>query len=67
MSDVSEIVQRLDELEKKFASAQKERDQYRRLYLEMMERCRKLELGLQASKSERLPKGVQEFSCASAV
>lgn len=31
-----------------------ERDQYRRLYLEMLERCRKLELGLLGQKAERL-------------
>jgi transposase len=59
VSDVAEIAHRLGELEKKFTSAQKERDQYRRLYLEMMERCRKLELGLHASKSERLPNDSQ--------
>jgi len=52
--DVAEIVHRLDELEKKFAVSQRERDEYRRLYLETMERCRKLELGLLSSKSEHL-------------
>lgn len=56
MSDVAEIVRRLDELEKQFAKAQRERDEYRRLYLEMMERCRKLERGLLSSKSEHLSK-----------
>lgn len=56
------IAQRLDELEKKFVAIEqerdtyaKERDNYRKLYLELMDRCRKLELGLLASKSERLP------------
>ena len=63
------IAQRLDELEKKFVAIEqerdtyakerdtyaKERDEYRKLYLELMERFRKLELGLHASKSERLP------------
>jgi transposase len=47
--------QRLDELEKRFVALERERDEYRRLYLELMERCRKLELGLLAPKSERLP------------
>ena len=55
MTDVAEILQRLDDLEKRFATAERERDDYRALYLETMERCRKLELGLLASKSERLP------------
>jgi hypothetical protein len=54
--DVAEIVHRLDELEKKFETSQRERDEYRRLYLETMERCRKLELGLLSSKSEHLRK-----------
>jgi transposase len=49
------LAQRLDELENKFVTIEKERDEYRRLYLEVMERCRKLELGLFRSKSERLP------------
>jgi transposase len=56
------IAQRLDELEKRVVAMQQERDgylqerdNYRKLYLELMERCRKLELGLFASKSERVP------------
>jgi transposase len=47
--------ERLDELAKRLGTLERERDEYRRLYLEMMERCRKLELGLVSSKSERLP------------
>ena len=54
MTDVAQIVQRLDEIEKRLATAERERDEYRTLYLETMERCRKLELGLLASKSERV-------------
>ncbi len=60
MSDAVAIEARLDELEKKFAASQHERDEYRRLYLEMMERCRKLERGLLGSKSEhRTPSEAQ--------
>lgn len=44
-----------NELEKKFSLAERERDEYRRLYLEMMERYRKLERGILGSKSEHLP------------
>lgn len=51
--DVAEIAQRLEALEHKVAAAESERDQYRKLYLEMMERCRKLERGLIGPKSER--------------
>jgi hypothetical protein len=66
---VAQIVQRLDELEKRFATAEhereaavRERDEYRALYLETMERCRKLELGLLASKSEHLPDNKAQLS-----
>jgi transposase len=54
VTDVAQIVQRLDELEKRVATAEREREQYRALYLQTMERCRKLELGILASKSEHL-------------
>jgi transposase len=60
--DAAEIVRRLDELEKRFATAEHERDEYKRLYLETMERCRKLELGLLSSKSEHLPKDDSQLS-----
>lgn len=53
MIDVAEIAQRVEALEYKVAAAESERDQYRKLYLEMMERCRKLERGLIGPKSER--------------
>ena len=62
MVDVAEIAERLDDLEKRFATAERERDQYRQLYLETMERCRKLELGLLSSKSEHLPKNESQLS-----
>jgi hypothetical protein len=60
--DVAEIVHRLDEREKRFATAEHQRDEYKRLYLETMERCRKLELGLLSSKSEHLPKDDSQLS-----
>ncbi len=63
MTDVvAAIAQRLDELEKRFAVAERERDEYRALYLETMERCRKLELGLLAQKSEHLPDNGAQLS-----
>jgi transposase len=62
VSSVEQIAQRLDELEKRFAVAERERDEYRALYLETMERCRKLELGILASKSEHLPEGGAQLS-----
>jgi transposase len=62
VASVTEIVQRLEELEKRFATAERERDEYRALYLETMERCRKLERGILASKSEKLPEGDEQLS-----
>ncbi len=59
MIEVAQIAQRLEELEKRMVAVERERDEYRTLYLETMERCRKLELGLLSSKSERLPNGSQ--------
>jgi transposase len=62
VASVAEIVQRLEELEKRFATAERERDEYRALYLETMERCRKLELGIFASKSEKLSANDEQLS-----
>ncbi len=57
-----EIIKRLEDLEKRVATMQGEqatlelqRDEYHRLYLETMERCRMLERGILASKSEHRP------------
>lgn len=54
MTTLEEIVQRLDTVEKRVAVAERERDEYRALYLQTMERCRKLEIGLLGQKSEKL-------------
>ena len=68
LPDLSQILQRLETLEKDHAAtrerlteverereeAKGERDRYRRLYQQMLERCRKLEKGLLGQKSERL-------------
>ncbi len=62
MSVDAAILHRLDQLEKQFAAAERDRDQYRALYLETMERCRKLELGLRGSSSERLPDNESQLS-----
>jgi len=62
VTDVTAIVERLDDLEKRVQTAERERDEYRKLYVETMERCRKLELGLLASKSEHLPDSGSQLS-----
>ncbi len=60
--DVAQIGKRLDELEKRVATAEREREEYRALYLQTMERCRKLELGILGSKSEHLPENEAQLS-----
>lgn len=61
VTDLAELARRLDALEDEVAVARgevatvrDERDRYHQLYLEMMERCRKLERGLIGRKSEKL-------------
>lgn len=60
--DVAELAAKLDELtrrveesEARSSAVSAERDEYKRLYKEMLEKCRRLELGLLGQKSERLP------------
>jgi transposase len=59
---LDDIARRLDDLEKRVGTAERERDEYRALYLETMERCRKLERGIFASKSEHLPDNAAQLS-----
>ena len=61
MSELEALARRLDDLERAqvemrqtLEQTEKERDAYHRLYLEMMERCRKLERGLLGKTAERL-------------
>jgi len=54
MPDAAAIQDRLAELEAQLAALGVERDQYKKLYLEMLERCRKLELGILGQKREKL-------------
>lgn len=54
MTSLEEIAQRLGALEQRVTDAERERDEYRALYLQTMERCRKLELGMLGQKSEKL-------------
>lgn len=69
MSDAAELAPMIDQIKKEheqlrqaLSTTEKARDQYHRLYLELMERCRKLELGLLARKSERLTDGGAQLS-----
>ena len=45
----------LEEMAAARAEAESQRDEYHRLYLELLERARKLELGLRGQSAERLP------------
>ena len=69
MGDLGKLSQRLDELERSqvelkdsLRKAEEARDAYHHLYMEMMERCRKLERGLMGPSSERLPKDDDQLS-----
>lgn len=69
MGDLNAILPRLEVLEKRdkehekalsllqseYAKLEAERDAYHKLYLEALERCRKLELGLIGNRTERTP------------
>lgn len=49
-------------MKQSLSSAEKARDQYHQLYLETLERCRKLERGLLGQKSERTPHDEAQLS-----
>ena len=67
--DLGELDKRFEALEseqkrlgQQLETAQQERDTYRELYQQMLERCRKLERGLLAQGSERRTKDEQQLS-----
>ncbi len=69
MSSVSELTERLEKMQQEVSQlrelvlkTQKQRDQYHRLYLQMMECNRKLEVGLMGKKAERLPRDSSQLS-----
>jgi transposase len=51
----AELVTKLEELTARIEKVERDRDEYRRLYLEMLEKNRKLELGILGQKAERVP------------
>lgn len=59
MSNLATLIHRVEHLEKEQAKVCEERDAFQTLYLEMLERCRKLEIGLRGQSSERLPNDAQ--------
>jgi transposase len=62
VTSYAEILDRLEQLDKRVADVERERDEYRTLYLETMERCRKLERGILSSKTERRPENDAQLS-----
>jgi transposase len=69
--DLDALVRRLDELEREqqrleetLHTVEQNRDEYRALYQQMLERCRKLERGLIGQKAERLPAHESQLSLA---
>ena len=59
---VAELARDNAELRAKNAKLEEERDRYRQLYQQMLEKARKLELGLLGQKSERLPSSDTQLS-----
>lgn len=69
MVDIDALVRRLDELEREqqklhdsLETVARARDDYRTLYQQMLERCRKLERGILGQKAERLPVSESQLS-----
>jgi len=60
--DAPSIEERLAALETQLSALGAERDQYKKLYLEMLERCRKLELGILGQKREKLSAGDEQMT-----
>ena len=54
----------LEKLTGRVAKLEEERDAYQKLYLEMLERCRKLERGLRGQPAERLSDNDEQLSLA---
>lgn len=53
--DVAELPRDIAELQAANAKLEEERDRYRELYQQLLEKARKLELGSLGQKAERLP------------
>lgn len=64
MTEVEQLAERVDELATTVARLKDERDAYHELYLDMLERCRKLERGLLGQKTERLTADESQMSLA---
>lgn len=60
--DVAELARDNAELRATVTKLEKERERYRALYQEMLEKARKLELGLLGQKSERMPTSELQLS-----
>jgi transposase len=59
VTDVEQLTRRVEELAAAVERIKFERDEYHKLYLEMLERNRMLERGLLGAKTERLPRDEQ--------
>lgn len=58
----SSTADRIVELERKVDQLTSEREEYRKLYLQMVETCRRLEQGLLGQKAERLEESEQQLT-----
>ena len=64
MTDVGQLAERVEQLAATVEQMKSERDAYHELYLETLERCRKLERGLLGQKAERLPADESQLTLA---
>jgi transposase len=60
--DVAELARDIAELQAANAKLEEERDRYRQLYQQLLEKARKLELGILGQKAERLPASDAQLS-----
>ena len=60
--DVAELARDIAELQAANAKLEEERDRYHELYQQLLEKARKLELGILGQKAERLPASDAQLS-----
>lgn len=62
MPSAASADERTTELEHQIAELTDQRDRYKQLYLDMLELCRKLEIGILGQKREKLPPGEEQLT-----
>ena len=60
--DANSVAEKITSLEEQVAEISAQRDQYKKLYLDMLELCRKLERGILGQKREKLPRAEEQLT-----